>query len=106
MQDVTQSWRDHFYRRSESRRPESEDKEYPEPIRSKEKEVAHYAATHHLYFFTPDTLRALIERAGYSVVEWLTPVDKDYGKFGGELYRNTVERLRAGSNLEFYIKLR
>ena len=72
----------------------------------KKKKWRHYAATHHLYFFTPDTLRALIERAGYSVVEWLTPVDKDYGKLGGELYRHVVERLRAGSNLEFYIRLR
>ena len=72
----------------------------------KKKKWRHYAATHHLYFFTPETLRALIERAGYSVVEWLTPVDKDYGKFGSELYRSAVEKLRAGSNLEFYIKLR
>ena len=72
----------------------------------KKKKWRHYAATHHLFFFTSDTLRAMIERSGYQVVEWLTPVDKEYGKFGGGLYRTAIEKLRAGSNLEFYIKLR
>jgi 2-polyprenyl-3-methyl-5-hydroxy-6-metoxy-1,4-benzoquinol methylase len=30
----------------------------------------HYAAMHHLFFFSPATLRALVERAGFRVLEW------------------------------------
>lgn len=69
----------------------------------KRKRWRHYAATHHLYFFTPATLRAMIERAGFSVVFWETPVDKDYGGYAGEVYRKLVERSRTGSILDFYI---
>ena len=69
----------------------------------KRKRWRHYAATHHLYFFTPETLRSMIDRAGFSVRFWETPVDKNYGNFGGELYRRFVERSRTGSILDFYI---
>ncbi|MEP7148430.1 MAG: class I SAM-dependent methyltransferase [Acidobacteriota bacterium] len=69
----------------------------------KKKRWRHYAATHHLYFFTPSTLHGLIARAGFSVKFWETPVDKDYGKAGGQLYRRLIERTRAGSILDFYI---
>src|SRR6188768_1315866 len=31
----------------------------------KKKQWRHYAAMHHLYFFTPETLRAMVERAGF-----------------------------------------
>lgn len=72
----------------------------------KRKRWRHYAATHHLYFFTPATLRMMIERAGFSVVHWETPVDKNYGSFGGDLYRKIVERSRTGSIIDFYIKPR
>ena len=72
----------------------------------KGKRWRHYAATHHLFFFTAATLRSMVERGGYSVVDWLTPVDKDYPNAGGDLYRKSVEALRTGSNLEFYIKPR
>lgn len=69
----------------------------------KQKRWRHYAATHHLYFFTPATLRSMIDKAGFSVKFWETPVDKDYGKLGGELYRKLIERTRTGSILDFYI---
>jgi 2-polyprenyl-3-methyl-5-hydroxy-6-metoxy-1,4-benzoquinol methylase len=69
----------------------------------KGKRWRHYAATHHLYFFTPETLRAMIERAGFSIRYWETPVDKNYGNAGGELYRRLVERSKTGSILDFYI---
>ncbi len=72
----------------------------------KRKRWRHYAATHHLYFFTPSTLRMMIERAGFSVVHWETPVDKNYGSYGGEVYRRLVERTRAGSIIDFYIRPR
>ena len=44
----------------------------------------------------------MIDKAGFHVRFWETPVDKDYGKFGG-LYRRIVEKTRAGSILDFYI---
>jgi 2-polyprenyl-3-methyl-5-hydroxy-6-metoxy-1,4-benzoquinol methylase len=69
----------------------------------KKKRWRHYAATHHLYFFTPATLRRMIDKAGFSVRFWETPVDKDYGKVGGGIYRKLVEGTRAGSILDFYI---
>jgi len=72
----------------------------------KRKRWRHYAATHHLYFFTPSTLRMMIERAGFSVRFWETPVDKDYGNFGGKLYRDLVEKSRTGSIVDFYITAR
>jgi 2-polyprenyl-3-methyl-5-hydroxy-6-metoxy-1,4-benzoquinol methylase len=72
----------------------------------KKKLWRHYAATHHLYFFTATTLRMMVERAGYKVLEWRTPVDKRYGRVAGELYRRMIEAARSGSNLEFYITLR
>ena len=68
----------------------------------KRKRWRHYAATHHLYFFTPATLRRMIEKAGFSVRFWETPVDKDYGTFGG-IYRKVVERSRTGSIMDYYI---
>ena len=68
----------------------------------KQKRWRHYAATHHLFFFTPSTLRRLIEKAGFSVRYWETPVDKDYG-VGGALYRSLVEKTRTGSIVDFYI---
>lgn len=69
----------------------------------KKKRWRHYAATHHLYFFTPATLRLMVERAGFSVRFWETPVDKNYGSFGGTIYRNLIERSRKGSIVDFYI---
>ena len=69
----------------------------------KKKRWRHYAATHHLYFFTPTTLRRMIDKAGFAVRFWETPVDKDYGKVGGGIYRKLVERTRVGSILDFYI---
>jgi len=68
----------------------------------KKKRWRHYAALHHLYFFTPSTLISMIEKAGFTVKFWETPVDKDYGRFG-DLYRRVVEQTRTGSILDFYI---
>ncbi len=69
----------------------------------KKKRWRHYAATHHLYFFTPATLKRMIDKAGFSVRFWETPVDKDYGKVGGLLYKRLIEQTRSGSILDFYI---
>jgi 2-polyprenyl-3-methyl-5-hydroxy-6-metoxy-1,4-benzoquinol methylase len=72
----------------------------------KKKRWRHYAATHHLYYFTPATLRSIIEKAGFYVEFWETPVDKNYARLGGAVYRRLVERLRTGSILDFYIRPR
>jgi len=72
----------------------------------KKNQWRHYAAMHHLYFFTPETLRAMVERAGFVVRYWETPVDKEYKEPGGGLYRRLVERTRTGSILDFYLTLR
>ena len=69
----------------------------------KKKQWRHYAAMHHLYFFTPETLKAVVERAGFVVRYWETPVDKEYKEPGGGLYRRLVESTRTGSILDFYI---
>ena len=69
----------------------------------KKKRWRHYAATHHLYFFTPATLKRMIDKAGFSVRFWETPVDKDYGKIAGSVYRKLIETTRSGSILDFYI---
>ena len=69
----------------------------------KQKRWRHYAATHHLYFFTPSTLRLMIERAGFLVLDWETPVDKDQKKFGTTLYKKFAEASGVGSNMDFYI---
>ena len=72
----------------------------------KKNQWRHYAAMHHLYFFTPQTLRAMVERAGFVVRYWETPVDKEYKEPGGGIYRSLVERTRTGSILDFYLTLR
>ena len=69
----------------------------------KKKLWRHYAATHHLYFFTPRTLRMMVERAGFRVEHWETPVDKIYETPGGDIYRRLTERTRTGSIIDFYL---
>lgn len=69
----------------------------------KRKRWRHYAATHHLFFFTPKTLKMMVERAGFVVRFWETPVDKNYGRFGGAIYGRLVERSRTGSIIDFYV---
>src|SRR5215204_5964512 len=75
-------------------------KNFQSKLGLKKKRWRHYAALHHLYFFTPSTLISMIEKAGFTVKFWETPVDKDYGRFG-DLYRRVVEQTRTGSILDF-----
>lgn len=64
----------------------------------------HYAALHHLWFFTPKTLERLILKAGLRVLRWETPVLKKEGQSalveGG--LRQVMERSRSSSILDFY----
>lgn len=64
----------------------------------------HYAALHHLWYFTPVTLGRLLERAGFQVLDWETPLvgkpDEPPGL--AALYRWLLERPRWGSILDVY----
>lgn len=64
----------------------------------------HYAAMHHLFFFTPVTLRAAIERAGLRVLEWDTPVPKKTGQnlLLERVYRAVMQNTNTASILDFY----
>jgi len=64
----------------------------------------HYAAMHHLFFFSPETLQALVERAGFRVIDWNTPVPKKAGQnpLVDSFYRLIMERTNASSILDLY----
>ncbi len=64
----------------------------------------HYAAMHHLFFFSPDTLRSVVERAGFRVLNWNTPVQKKNGQSAlvEAIYRNIMERTNSSSILDVY----
>ena len=64
----------------------------------------HYAAMHHLFFFTPVTLKALVEKAGFRLLKWDTPVQKKEGQNAvlEVIYRTLLERTRSSSILDFY----
>lgn len=70
----------------------------------KRKRWRHYAALHHLWFFAPDTLGKLVERAGLRVLHWETPVLKKSGQssFIEHVYRKLLESSRSASILDFY----
>lgn len=64
----------------------------------------HYAAMHHLFFFTPETLRKVAERAELKPLEWETPVHKKAGQSPllDGIYRTLMEKPRTGSILDLY----
>ena len=70
----------------------------------KKRRWRHYAALHHLWFFTPKTLSRVIERAGLRVLLWETPVFKKDGQSAlveaGQ--RQLLEKSRSSSILDFY----
>ncbi|HVS21547.1 MAG TPA: class I SAM-dependent methyltransferase [Pyrinomonadaceae bacterium] len=67
----------------------------------------HYAALHHLFFFSPQTLRLVIESAGLRVLLWETPVLKKSRQHAlvEVLYRYLLERSNSASILDFYCAL-
>jgi 2-polyprenyl-3-methyl-5-hydroxy-6-metoxy-1,4-benzoquinol methylase len=68
----------------------------------------HYAALHHLWFFTPTSLRRLAEAAAFEVVRWETPVMDRPGRSIARtrVYRALLETCRAGSLLDLYARAR
>ena len=63
----------------------------------------HYAALHHLWFFTPKTLERLFVKAGLRVLRWETPVFKKEGQSAlvESGLRKVLESSRSASILEF-----
>ena len=68
----------------------------------------HYGALHHLWFFTPATLAALVERAGFEVAHWETPAEDRPGRSGWlrALVRWPLETARMGGILDLYARPR
>jgi len=64
----------------------------------------HYACVHHLFFFTPKTLRSVVEAAGLRVVTWETPfLRRSFEDTRAQkVYRWALERSRTASILDFY----
>lgn len=64
----------------------------------------HYAAMHHLFFFTPETLGNVAKGAGLRPLEWETPIHKKEGQSAmlESLYKILMEKPRTGSILDLY----
>jgi len=79
-------------------------KSWQSRLRLKARPWRHYAALHHLWFFTPATLRRVVERAGFSVARWETPVPpkETQPAWVTSLLRAALEAPRWGSILDFY----
>ena len=74
----------------------------------KNKRWRHYAALHHLWFFTPSTLRRLAEAAAFDVIRWETPVMDRPGRSAAltGVFRTSLETCRIGSLLDLYARAR
>ncbi len=81
-------------------------KSWQSRLRLKTKRWRHYAALHHLWFFTPTTLRRVAEAAGFEVVRWETPVMGRSNRSAAltGLFRAVLETGRAGSLLDLYAR--
>ena len=66
----------------------------------------HYGALHHLWFFTPSTLAALVRAAGFEVLAWETPVTdrSDRSDWASAAIRAPLEMLRIGGILDLYAR--
>jgi len=64
----------------------------------------HYAALHHLWYFTPATLGRLVEAAGFRMLDWETPLPYRAHRpvWLATLYRWILEKPRWGSILDLY----
>ena len=81
-------------------------KSWQSRLRVKARPWRHYAALHHLWFFTPQTLRRVVERAGFVVAHWETPVPPKENRpaWRTSLLRAALETPRWGSILDFYCR--
>jgi 2-polyprenyl-3-methyl-5-hydroxy-6-metoxy-1,4-benzoquinol methylase len=79
-------------------------KSFQSRLHLKSRQWRHYAAIHHLWYFTPASLKALVENAGLKTLKWETPVlQKSPQATAGEIfYRQTLERFHCASILDIY----
>jgi 2-polyprenyl-3-methyl-5-hydroxy-6-metoxy-1,4-benzoquinol methylase len=75
-------------------------------LRLKARPWRHYAALHHLWYFTPATLRRVVERAGLETLHWETPLPPkpSRGAWAEAGLRWLLEGRRWGSILDFYCR--
>ena len=68
----------------------------------------HYGALHHLWFFTPPTLAALVHAAGFTVAHWETPTEARPRRYGWmrALVGRPLEAARMGGILDLYARPR
>ncbi len=68
--------------------------------------LAPLRGVHHVWFFTPRTLRRLGGAAGFGLIHWETPMLPRGGAMGslGAVYRALLQATRSGTNLEYYGK--
>jgi len=66
----------------------------------------HYGAIHHLWFFTPSTLRRLVVAAGFEVIGFETPVVPRSGrpKYITSAIRGSLEALHLGGVIDLFAR--
>ncbi len=76
-------------------------------LRLKARPWKHYAALQHFFFFTADTLERLLDRCGFEILHWQTPVLQKVGRSEArhEVHRALLEFPRWASTLEVYARL-
>ena len=78
-------------------------KSWQSRLRLKTKCWRHYAALHHLWFFTPETLQLVATSAGFEIVRWETPVMYQ-SRSMASLYGRLVEAGRWGGLLDLFAR--
>ncbi len=75
-------------------------------LRLKARPWKHYTTIHHLFFFTADTLERLLERSGFEIVHWETPVLWKAGRSEAlhQMYRALLEFPRWANVLDVYAR--
>ncbi len=81
-------------------------KSWQSRLQLKSRRWKHYAALHHLWFFTPTTLTRLVEAAGFDVVYWETPVlgRRHRPRWTTSLLRTVFQGTGLGGILDLYAR--
>ena len=82
-------------------------KSWQSRLHLKRRRWKHYSALHHLWFFTPQSLRQLVKEAGFELVHWETPVVSRPGQLGWvtTASRILLEYPRLGGILDLYARV-
>jgi len=75
-------------------------------LRLKARPWKHYTNARHLFFFTADTLERLLDRSGFEIVHWQTPVLWKAGRSEAlhQMYRALLEFPRWANVLDVYAR--